>query len=201
MRLFEKTLFVLFISHVAALRGVSREAVTNFNEGIRQVHIDDNRKSFSAIAGTLLLTLTIFGNPGNAKAASYDGISEIFGSPRGSIAGAKESLDNLDRQLSPETNLNKVYEEIDVIIRSYRLTENTRLLATEASLGNKDCADGAAEKAMYDLNTIREYFSISNDGRKKVMISDAYPGQKLNFIRQGLQAVKGDLQRLMFCAN
>ena len=54
-------------------------------------------------------------------------------------------------------------------------------------------------KAIEDKNIIFEYFSISNDGKKKVMISDAYPGQKLKFIQQGLTALRSDLQQFLFC--
>jgi hypothetical protein len=53
---------------------------------------------------------------------------------------------------------------------------------------------------MADLYTLVEYYSVSNDSiNRRMMIADAVPGQKLNFLRTGLTAIRQDLRGFFFC--
>lgn len=143
-----------------------------------------------------------------------------FGSSRGYIYGAKQALNLLNRRVidskvtsSPineaadpvlqsdkaPLSFTDIYNEIGNIERTYQLKQKLAQFVLETN--SQDCARLSSEKAIYDLNTINEYFLISNDGRKKVMIADSFRGQKLQFILQGLASLQSDLQATLFCAS
>jgi hypothetical protein len=95
-----------------------------------------------------------------------------------------------------------IYADLEFIMRSYRLKDRLPLMAIEATtISNRNCVEENGKLTVDQLFTISEYFSVSNDGRAKMMISDAYPNQKLNFIRQGLSAVRSTMNKVLFCAN
>ena len=121
------------------------------------------------------------------------------------VLGAKQALDVIASSIADEkdsANVKKTYADIEFVLTSYRLKDRLPLLAGETTtLDHQMCVNEYATKTIDNLVTISEYFSISNDGRSKVMIADAVPNQKLNFIRQGLSATRSNLQRVIFCAN
>ena len=119
------------------------------------------------------------------------------------ILGAKQALDVISASIADDSaNVKKTYADIEFVLTSYRLKDRLPLMAGEATtLDHQMCVNEYSKKTLDNLVTISEYFSISNDGRSKVMIADAVPNQKLNFIRQGLSATRSNLQLVIFCAN
>ena len=115
----------------------------------------------------------------------------------------KSSLDTVSQSITPETNVNKLYDEINDATVKTNMKERIRFLTNyySQSINDVSCLQLSGDRAINDVNVIFEYFSISNDGKKKVMISDSYPGQKLKFIQQGLAAVRSDLQQYLFCPH
>ena len=122
---------------------------------------------------------------------------------RNYIYEIKSALDTVSQTTTSETNVNKLYDEINDITIKTNMKERIRFLTNyySQSVNDISCLQTSGEKAVNDVNVIFEYFSISNDGKKKLMISDAYPGQKLKFIQQGLTAVRSDLQQYLFCPH
>ena len=114
---------------------------------------------------------------------------------------AKFALDQLAQDITSETKTSELYDDIDKITTKAQMTERINFLAEYFNQNNIDstCHKTTGSKVIEDKNIIFEYFSISNDGKKKLMISDAYPGQKLKFIRQGLSALRSDLNQFLFC--
>ena len=119
------------------------------------------------------------------------------------VIGAKQALDVVATSLtSDDVNVKDIYADLEFIMRSYRLKDRLPLMAIEATtISNRNCVEENGKLTVDQLFTISEYFSVSNDGRAKMMISDAYPNQKLNFIRQGLSAVRSTMNKVLFCAN
>ena len=120
------------------------------------------------------------------------------------VLGAKQALDVIASSIADDdtVSVKKTYADIEFVLNSYRLKDRLPLLTNEATtLDHQMCVNEYGSKTIDNLVTISEYFSISNDGLSKVMIADAVPKQKLNFIRQGLSATRSNLQRVLFCAN
>ena len=119
------------------------------------------------------------------------------------VLGAKQALDAVAASLtSDNVNVKDVYADLEFIMRNYRLKDRLPLMIMEATtMDNRNCVEENGKLTVDQLMTISEYFSVSNDGRAKMMISDAYPNQKLNFIRQGLSAVRSTMNKTLFCAN
>ena len=128
----------------------------------------------------------------------------INSSNKSYITAAKEALEIILNQLTLDSNMKIVYNDIDFIVRSYRLIDRLPLLITEAKTSsNRQCIKDNTILTIEHIHTIQEYFSISNDSNSgiKYMISDTVPGQKVKFVTDGLNTVKYDLQKLLFCIN
>lgn len=111
----------------------------------------------------------------------------------------KSALDQVAQGINADSNTNELYEDIDKITTKAQMIERIFFLTEYYNQNQNSCHKTAGTKAIEDKNIIFEYFSISNDGKKKVMISDAYPGQKLKFIQQGLSVLRSDLQQFLLC--
>eukprot|EP01041_Mallomonas_annulata_P005944 gene5944-11995_t len=151
------------------------------------------------IAAILALSNFAFSLPShslNSLEGSYE-----FHTTRSYILDTKNSLNDISNSITSDTTANSIYTDIDFTIRNTRLKEKLRQLEYETSSENRQCINTAANKVLDNINIIFEYFSISNDAKSKLMISDSYPGQKVEFLREGLNAVKSDLQRVLFCPH
>ena len=124
-------------------------------------------------------------------------------SNKASIFRAKQAFDEVAASLSPDdVNVKDVYADLEFITKNSRLKDRLPRLVVEATtMDNRNCVEEYGKLTMEQLMTISEYFSVSNDGKTKMMISDAYPNQKLKFIRQGLSAVRITMSKVLFCAN
>ena len=124
------------------------------------------------------------GNGGPLPSYAYE-----ISSNRQYVLGAVQSLDALAQSLSaldttstaPATAAasaaaaSAAFGDVEFILRSYRLQDRLPLLALETTTeANRQCVQDLARSTTTTLLTIGEYFSISNDGRSKVMISDSY---------------------------
>jgi len=90
-----------------------------------------------------------------------------------------------------------VMEKLDYLLTEYRLPGKMRVF-TESST---KCRKDASRQVVQDVQSIVEYFSVDGAGTaKKMYIKDAFPGQRIKFVRQGLQAVDQDFTKLFFCA-
>ena len=183
-----------------------------------------------ALLGLSLSTASIDNNnPSLSTTTDFDSSSYSerwsFGSSRSYIYGGKQALNALSRQISElqskpisditttnqdvntkvsSPSFTEIYNEIGNIERMYRLRSKLSqfiLESSDLSPNTYTCVKSSAEKAIYDINTINEYFSISNDGMKKVMIADSFQGQKLQFVMQGLASLQADLQATLFCSS
>ena len=128
----------------------------------------------------------------------------INSSNKSYITAAKEAFEIILNQLTLDSNMKIVYNDIDFIVRSYRLIDRLPLLITEATTSsNRQCIKDNTILTIEHIHTIQEYFSISNDSNSgmKYMISDTVPGQKVRFVTEGLNTVKYDLRKLLFCSN
>mmetsp|Transcript_11715 Transcript_11715/g.11770 ORF Transcript_11715/g.11770 Transcript_11715/m.11770 type:complete len:195 (-) Transcript_11715:95-679(-) len=149
----------------------------------------------SAMLSSLILLLPI------STSASSDNYMYDTGA-RESIISAKDSLHDIALGLSPTTPISSVYDQINFVLHKYNLQERLRLAYRDGySSDSINCIQTAAEQTLDDLNTIQTYFSVSNDSKTKLMISDAFPGQKIEFMKQGLSAVQSDMLRLLFCPH
>lgn len=66
---------------------------------------------------------------------------------------------------------------------------------------SRDCAMPHASAALEDLRVLAEYFSVSNDAAQKMMVGDAFPGQKHAFAVQGVDATLAELRAVRTCIN
>lgn len=109
------------------------------------------------------------------------------------IEGFKE-LNKIYDSIDTNSNSNDIYKDINMIITNYRVIQNIK----EINRNTPQCKE-KGDKVIDELNTIFEYFSISNDAKSKVMISDSFPGQKSMFIKNGLSSIQYDSRALIFC--
>jgi len=134
---------------------------------------------YSGIPTTLFLTTTI---PFDNVIAGRRAVSSIYDATL----------------LAPDSILtNKLYEQLDFVNQQTGIEMNLQLISI---LSENSCVASEARDAASDLKTISEYFSVSNDGiSRKMLISDSYPGQKLNFLKKGLESFDRHMKRLSFC--
>jgi hypothetical protein len=66
--------------------------------------------------------------------------------------------------------------------------------------GEKSCAGPELDLVEQDLLVLGEYFSVSNDAAVKMMVGDAFEGQKLQFARQGIASARQHVFKILRCA-
>jgi len=115
------------------------------------------------------------------------------------IITALESLDIVYNDVNENTNALDIYKDINKVMSNYRLKDNIQIM-TRSIYSNAECKD-RGDKIIDELNTLFEYFSISNDGKTKVMIADAVPNQKRDFLKTGLKQIKQDVGTFLFCTK
>ena len=115
------------------------------------------------------------------------------------VLTALSSLDIIYNDINDNTNAQSLYKDINQVMTNYRLLDNIKLM-TRSIYKNDECKD-RGERIIEELITLFEYFSISNDGKTKVMISDAVPNQKRDFLKMGLKQIKQDINTFLFCTT
>ena len=118
-------------------------------------------------------------------------------SDRDYVSNALSSLDRIYGGINEKTEANDIYRDVNIIMTNYRLKEKVKTMTK--SINNDECRKGG-DRIIDELTTLFEYFSISNDGLKKVMISDSVPGQKRDFLRTGLKQIDQDIRTFLFCS-
>ena len=118
-------------------------------------------------------------------------------SDRDYVSNALSSLDMIYKGINEKTEAKDIFKDVNIIMTNYRLKEKLKIMTK--TLNNDECRDNGS-RVIDELNTLFEYFSISNDGKKKVMISDSVPGQKRDFLRTGLKQIDQDIRTFLFCS-
>jgi len=109
-------------------------------------------------------------------------------------------LDETLRTIDEKREMNSVFGEVDLIVNNFNLKNVLNRLAVLSSVENKTCVTINGDKAIDHLNTMIEYFSVSNDfARSRMMISESYRGQKMMFVKQGLIAAQKDFKSFFRC--
>ena len=111
---------------------------------------------------------------------------------------ARNALNDISRQISSSSDISLLLRDINFVRNTFQLGSKVKLFSAQAST---KCAKNAGDKFQDDLNTLLEYYSVSNDTQKKLLISDTYPGEKAEFIKMGLAAISSDLQSMLFCGQ
>lgn len=119
-------------------------------------------------------------------------------SSREQIYIARNALNDISRQISSSSDISLLLRDINFVRNTFQLGSKVKLFSAQAST---KCAKNAGDKFQDDLNTLLEYYSVSNDTQKKLLISDTYPGEKAEFIKMGLAAISSDLQSMLFCGQ
>jgi len=118
-------------------------------------------------------------------------------SDRDYVSNALSSLDMIYKGINEKTEAKDIYKDVNIIMTNYRLKEKVKIMTK--TLNNDECSQ-IGSRINDELNTLFEYFSISNDGKKKMMISDSVPGQKREFLRTGLKQIDQDIRTFLFCS-
>ena len=192
----------LWLIYIVIFHNIHSCRAYNFQATIINKHL----KTF-ILSSSLLFSsssLIILPTKTHAMTEQTQYIPTLNSSNKSYIAAAKEAFEVILGQLTLDSNMKIVYNDIDFIVRSYRLIDRLPLLITEATTSsNRQCIKDNSMLTIEHIHTIQEYFSISNDSNSgiKYMISDTVPGQKVRFVTEGLNTVKYDLQKLLFCSN
>ena len=122
--------------------------------------------------------------------------------PASAFQGVIRSLDaallEQYRSVQSDEDVLQAFTSIDAL-RFYGVSALRQTSRVSLSMEEQFCAEPWLVKFQNDLQVIGEYFSVSNDGAQKMMVGDAFQGQKLNFIRQGIAASREDLRQLRIC--
>ena len=118
-------------------------------------------------------------------------------SDRDYVSNALSSLDMIYKGINEKTEAKDIYKDVNIIMTNYRLKEKVKIMTK--TLNNDECRE-TGSRINDELTTLFEYFSISNDGKKKLMISDSVPGQKREFLRIGLKQIDQDIRTFLFCS-
>ena len=118
-------------------------------------------------------------------------------SDRDYVTNALSSLDMIYHGIDEKTEAKDIYNDVNIIMTNFRLKEKVKIMTK--TISNDECSI-QGNRIIDELNTLFEYFSISNDGKKKVMISDTVPGQKREFLRTGLKQIDQDIRNFLFCS-
>lgn len=133
-------------------------------------------KLLTRLSSTLATSMFLFNSPAWSFYES-NALSDV-GRIQATLMATKRNLD-----VNPDVN--EAFNEVEFVLK----TLNLKLILSEAVANapyeSQICAKSSAQKIVEDLYNIVEYFSVSNDTKKKLMISDSFPGQKLTFVRQG----------------
>ena len=122
-----------------------------------------------------------------------------------SVAAVLDAINSLDSALRDQEVSLKSDQDVPVAflsvdaIRRYAVGGLSQAVRYSLSLDGQLCAEPWLNKLQSDLLVIGEYFSVSNDAAQKMMVGDAYAGQKLNFVKQGLAASRADLREVSRC--
>lgn len=115
---------------------------------------------------------------------------------------ARNALIDISRQISPSSDVPLLLHNINFVRNTFQLESKVKLFSAQSSsLSSQICTKIAGAKFQDDLNTLLEYYSVSNDTKTKLLISDTYPGEKAEFIKLGLAAITSDLQSMLFCGQ
>lgn len=159
--------------------------LNDINSFTIQMRVNVMRKCFSA-----LLASFIYFNP---LIASEVNAMENENSNKDVILFTKELFNHVASEITINSDTKELYNDFNFIISNFNLKARLNYLSY---INQNTMCKEALDKSVYDINTIQEYFSISNDGLSKYMIGDTFPGQKALFIRQGLQSLTTTMQIL-----
>jgi hypothetical protein len=93
----------------------------------------------------------------------------------------------------------ETFKQVDKLLKQYNVNYRLQVVLNDTPEQYIRCARTRANAFKDDIYTIVEYFSVSNAERSRMFISDAYPGQKKTFIKQGLDAAISELNNLILC--
>ena len=144
--------------------------------------------SLSSAGALLLLTSLSQLNEPTASASAFQGL----------IQSIDSALVEQDRSVRTDEDVLPAFSSIDAL-RFYGVNALRQSSRASLSIEEQFCAEPWLAKFQGDLQVIGEYFSVSNDGAQKMMVGDAFRGQKLNFVKQGIAASREDLRQLRKC--
>jgi hypothetical protein len=100
-----------------------------------------------------------------------------------------------------EVTVPSALAQIEYLLNVFRLRSQLQYAMNSMPEEGRVCAAPKASQIVDNLFTITEYFSVdgASAGGKKMIISDAFPGQKSKFILQGLKAVDTDINDFFRC--
>lgn len=114
------------------------------------------------------------------------------------IISARDALDN---SMVDSENPIAVVKQIDYLLRDFGLGKKIKVSIAASNESIRPCAQSNGDKVIDDLYNLVEYFSVSNGdySNRRLLISDSYPGQKKEFVKQGLTSVKSNLRQFIAC--
>lgn len=112
------------------------------------------------------------------------------------ISVVQKSIRKLQNE---ELETKALFSQIEYLLDGFQISGRLQYAITVSPPEGRLCAIGSAAKTVDDLRIISEYYSVANDGAQKLMIADSYPGEKLEFVRQGLRAVDQDFNEFFRC--
>lgn len=149
-----------------------------------------------ATAATLIASILLDSNP-PLESSFLEPLTD-----RQYILQAKIQINQIDQRITLDSDIEPLLRDINFIVNTFQLQSRINIVVAQSPTPSIQlCTKSAATKLRDYLSTISEYYSISNDTRKKLLISDAYPGQKAEFLKMGLKAISSELQNLLFCGS
>jgi hypothetical protein len=137
----------------------------------------------------------LFARPAAAAAVAITLIITASWSPYSATLELDELLREQERSVLTDADLKQFYRDVGVL--RYRVPALRLGLLTEEE---KSCAGPELDLVEQDLLVLGEYFSVSNDAAVKMMVGDAFEGQKLQFARQGIASARQHVFKILRCA-
>lgn len=136
-----------------------------------------------------LLPYTVLFTMSTAPVQATD-LSDIY-NIRGFVQSTSAEIDRLSDL--------ETFKQVDKLLKQYNMNYRLQVVLNDTPESYISCARTRTNAFKDDIYTIVEYFSVSNAERSRMLISDAYPGQKKTFIKRGLDAAISELNNLILC--
>ena len=129
------------------------------------------------------------------------GADDDFFSSSSSSVAIRDVQQGLRNLLQETVTVPSALAQIEYLLNVFRLRSQLQYAVNSLPEEGRACASAEASQIVDKLFTITEYFSVdgASSGGVKMIISDAFPGQKSKFISQGLKAVDADFNDFFSC--
>jgi hypothetical protein len=146
------------------------------------------RKSFTRLVATIFTSVAL---PISAYASSNSNLLEEMYLVQDYLEYTLRTIDDVSDK--------KSFEQVDDLLKKFKIQRKIDILIARTPDAFQSCARSRVNPINDELYTIVEYFSISNQEKSRLMVSDSFPGQKKQFLKQGLSAVLSDIRKLTLC--